>query len=79
MNATRKWMVWYWPAWFVVCVITFGIAEGYALTHHGMTLSEWVWRAQRAWPLFEGLYMLIAGGLAVHFFWTNEGLKKKGN
>ena len=70
----RDWMAWYWPAMLVSWILMFAIPEAIALLHGGMTLSEWVWRATKAWPPLPFVGGLLAGGLAVHFWWQNEGL-----
>ena len=74
----RSWMKWYWPAMALVWIVSFAIPEYIALAHNGMSLSEWVWRAEAAWPMLGWVMGVLAGGLAVHFFWVNQGLKSRG-
>lgn len=70
-----KWIRFYWPIWLMLLAISFAIPEGLALATHGETLSEWVWRLSKAWPLIIFIAGLLAGGLAVHFWWQGEGLR----
>jgi hypothetical protein len=63
-----------WPMWLIAIVVTFGFFEGWALVHGQKTLSRWVWLTTKAWPPFPAIFGLVAGGLIVHFFWTNQGL-----
>ena len=71
----RDFMQWIWLAWILSCVISFAILEGYAIYSGHWTLSRSTWVLMKHWPLIAVLYGMIFGGLAVHFFWTNQGLK----
>lgn len=58
---------WTWGGWALAFVVSFACLEGYALySPTGMTLSRVVYNASLAWPFLMGL---VAGGLAVHFWW----------
>lgn len=62
-------MLIFWTAWLLLIVITFAIAEGYALHKNKPTLSQYVWRLSKAWPLFPFIAGALTGGIAVHFWW----------
>jgi hypothetical protein len=63
-------MLTYWTIWlFVLLPVSFGVAEAYALHTSRPTLSEYVWRLSKAWPLFPFVAGVLTGGLAVHFWW----------
>jgi hypothetical protein len=65
-----------WVSWLLAVVISFGVLEAMALnTHRWETLSHFVWEVSAAFPLINVVYGMIFGGLAVHFFWTNQGLQ----
>lgn len=69
-------MNWYtiWTAWLLCLIASFAVLEGYALYSNGLTLSRFTWIVTKDWPLMPWLCGVLAGGLAVHFFWTNQGL-----
>jgi hypothetical protein len=60
---------WYWAAWLFAIIVTFAVPEGYALHNGGTTFSAFMWGTTTAWPLWEFLWGLLIGGLAVHFWW----------
>lgn len=64
---------WYWGVWIIFFIVSFGVMEGIAIQTGTPTLSRTVWDAQTAFPLLEGLFCFVIGGLVVHFFWTNQG------
>ena len=64
-----------WAAWLLLVIISFAILEGEALTSRRWdTFSHWNWVVTSKFPLWPVFYGLLFGGLAVHFFWTNQGL-----
>lgn len=63
-------MAYAWVFWFLAVLASFAVLEGWALVHNQMTLSQAIWRLNAEWPLFQGVFCLILGGLVVHFFWT---------
>lgn len=65
---------WIWTAWLAAVVGSFGALEGRAIVKRHDTLSRFTWKTSKAWPPMAVVYGMIFGGLAVHFFWTNEGL-----
>jgi hypothetical protein len=67
---------WIWIAWGVAVAGSFAVLERRALLRGHDTLSAAVWRADRAWPPFGGLLGFGAGGLLVHFLWTDQGLRE---
>jgi hypothetical protein len=60
---------WVWVGWILFLAASFAAFEGSALTHGKTTLSRFTWNISRAWPPFPFVLGLIAGGLAVHFWW----------
>lgn len=66
--------VWVWVGWLIFLIVSFAIFEGYAIKTGRQTLSRTVWIWSKAWPPLPFICGLIAGGLAVHFWWTNQGL-----
>lgn len=63
-------MLTFWTIWlFGLLPITFGLGEAYALYTGKPTLSQYVWRLSKAWPLFPFVAGVVTGGLAVHFWW----------
>lgn len=58
-----------WTVWILAFVTSFAFLEGYALMHHTLTLSRYVWDASENWPPLIFLLGLVVGGLAVHFWW----------
>lgn len=69
-------MQWVWAAWILVIVASFAALEGYALWSGHWTLSRSTWVLAKEWPPLAVVYGIIFGGLAVHFFWVNQGLGK---
>jgi hypothetical protein len=59
----------FWTALNLGWLAGFAIGEGYALYTGGLTLSSYVWRLSEAWGPFQFFLGMVAGGLAVHFFW----------
>lgn len=62
-------MIWFWAFWIVALIVSFAIAEGYALAKGKTTLSRSVWTWSQNFPLLPFIAGLVAGGLAVHFWW----------
>lgn len=62
-------MMWIWAGWVALIAASFGAMEGWALTHGRATLSRSVWTWSKNFPLLPFLAGLLAGGLAVHFWW----------
>lgn len=62
-------MVWIWSAWLLALIVTFAVLEGYALARGKLTLSRYTYDISASWPLSIFLLGLLAGGLAVHFWW----------
>ena len=62
-------MVWVWTGWLVLLVLTFAVLEGIALARGGLTLSMYTWHLSEQWPPIIWLCGVLAGGLAVHFWW----------
>lgn len=60
---------WVWAAWLVFLIVSFAIMEGWALKTGKPTLSASVWTWSAHFPLLPFICGLLAGGLAVHFFW----------
>lgn len=58
-----------WTGWLLAIVISFGLIEGLAIAWGDTTLSRYVWEISLKWPLIMVLYGMVAGGLAVHFWW----------
>ena len=59
-----------WLFWLLVLVAGgFVVLETYALRHNRLTLSRFTYNITRAFPLAIFLLGLLAGGLAVHFWW----------
>ena len=61
-----------WAIWLLILVISFGLLEWYAIAHNDLTLSMTVWSWSNGFPLLPWLGGVLAGGLAVHFWWRNE-------
>jgi len=66
-------MIWFWVFWVLFIAVSFAVAEGYAIKTGRVTLSATVWKITRAWPLLPFVAGLLAGGLAVHFWWIGMG------
>lgn len=60
---------WLWACWLLFLVVSFAIFEGLALYRGTPTLSRSVWTWSKNFPLLPFLAGLLAGGLAVHFWW----------
>jgi hypothetical protein len=58
-----------WTAWLVSLVVSFAVFETWALLTKGLTLSMFTWIASEHWPPIIFICGLLAGGLAVHFWW----------
>lgn len=58
-----------WTAWLLAIIVSFAVFEGYALKKDRTTLSRFTYNVAKAWPLLPFVLGLVAGGLAVHFFW----------
>lgn len=58
-----------WVCWLVSFILTFGIFETWALLTKGLTLSMFTWHVSEQWPPIIWLCGVLAGGLAVHFWW----------
>lgn len=64
---------WHWWVWILFIAVSFGLFEGYALQTDTVTLSQTVWMSSIEFPLLPFLVGMLFGGLAVHFFWINQG------
>lgn len=62
-------MIWFWAGWIVFLIVSFAIAEGWALAKGRTTLSRSVWTWSRNWPPLPFVAGLVAGFLACHFWW----------
>ena len=62
-------MFWIWAAGIGAFAVFFAVAETYALYTNKPTLSRSVWTWSKNFPLLPFLAGLLAGGLAVHFWW----------
>jgi hypothetical protein len=63
-------MKWVWTAWLILIVVSFAVFEGYALSHDdGLSLSQYLWNASKAWPPLPWVIGNFTGGLAVHLWW----------
>ena len=62
-------MIVFWALWVLAIAVTFAIAEAFALKTGRFTLSRSVWTWSKNFPLLPFLAGLLAGGLAVHFWW----------
>lgn len=62
-------MTWFWGAWVIFFAVSFAVFETYALVTGRATLSRSVWTWSKNFPLLPFLAGLLAGGLAVHFWW----------
>jgi len=60
---------WAWALWVVLIAVSFGLLEGWAISQKRPTLSATVWLFSKNFPLLPFLAGLLAGGLAVHFWW----------
>jgi len=58
-----------WAEWIAFIAVSFAIMEGSAIAHNRPTLSAAVWLWSKKFPLLPFLAGLLAGGLAVHWFW----------
>lgn len=65
-------MSWVWAGWLLFLVVSFAVFEGWALMMDRATLSRFVWTLSKAWPPLPFVCGLIAGGLAVHFWWIGQ-------
>ena len=62
-----------WVSWIVGVIMSFAALETMAVVTGRQTLSQTVWEANKAFPLLGPIFGLVAGGLAVHFFWIAQG------
>lgn len=60
---------WVWAGWLVLLIVSFAVMEGWALMTNRPTLSRSVWTWSANFPLLPFFAGLLAGGLAVHFWW----------
>jgi hypothetical protein len=61
----------FWTIWlFGLVPLSFAAAEAYAIMHGRATLSQYVWKLSKVFPLFPWLAGVLTGGLAVHFWWS---------
>jgi len=60
---------WVWTGWLGFFIASFAVFETWALRTGRTTLSRYTWNASQAWPPLPFVLGLIAGGLAVHFWW----------
>ncbi len=60
---------WVWVGCLLFFIISFAIIEGIALKRGATTLSLFTYRVTAAFPLMIFLLGMLAGGLAVHFWW----------
>lgn len=60
---------WKWALWVFLIAASFAGFETLALMTGTPTLSRSVWTWSQAFPLLPFLAGLLAGGLAVHFWW----------
>ena len=58
-----------WTLWLGAIVLSFAILETVAIRRGRVTLSQYVYRLSRVWPLIMFVSGLVIGGAAVHFFW----------
>ena len=66
-------MSWVWTLWLLALIASFAVFEGCAIRTHRTTLSAFVWALSKGWPPLPFVCGLVAGGLAVHFWWTGQG------
>jgi hypothetical protein len=80
MTGRQRMRIW-WSVWIISNAFLFAWLEGYALSRAdpeaGLTLSRYVYDAAKAWPLLVFILGQITGGLAVHFFWRWDGLRRR--
>src|SRR5262245_25604984 len=62
-------MSWIWAGWIIFLIVSFAAFEAFAIATRRMTLSRFVWTASKNFPLLPFIAGLLAGGLAVHFWW----------
>lgn len=60
-----------WIIGAIGAIAFFAFWESYAFRHSDRTntLSRWIYNMGQTWPLSIFLMGMLAGGLAVHFFW----------
>lgn len=58
-----------WTCWLVFMAASFAVFEIWAVMTKGLTLSMFTWVASEAWPPLIWICGVLAGGLAVHFWW----------
>ena len=64
----RGWII-LWTAWLLFFVASFAVFETWAMSTGGTSLSLFTWQISQAWPPLIWLLGVVAGGLAVHFWW----------
>ncbi len=69
LKAKGKTVIALWLGWLLLALLAFGVLETWALRTGRLTLSRVTWEASRAWPPLPFVIGLVAGGLAVHFWW----------
>ena len=62
-------------AWAIAILFLLGY-EFFALAKGYETLSHAVWQVSQGWPIFPFLAGMVIGGLAVHFWWFWNPVKK---
>lgn len=77
-----RWGQLVWVCWLAAFIISFGVFETWALLTKGLSLSMFTWQLSEAWPPIIFICGMMAGGLAVHFWWhwspPSTGLKGVG-
>jgi hypothetical protein len=78
MTTRQKWYA-IWAVWILLIAVSFGVLE-FIAWDHGVTLSRFVFDISEAWPLVIWLAGVLAGGLAVHFWWhwSPKGARDEG-
>lgn len=67
----NKW-TWIWTGWIVLIIASFFGFEITAIVTNGTTLSHFTWNVTAEFPLLPWLGGVLAGGLAVHFWWSGN-------
>ena len=60
---------WVWTIWLLAFIVSFAFCEGFAISTNGITLSRYTYNLSQDWPVLPWVLGVIAGGLAVHFWW----------
>lgn len=69
MHAIVRALPWIWPLVLLSWIVSFAFFEIVALRYGGLTLSMFTWQLSEKWPPIIWLAGVLAGGLAVHFWW----------